>query len=195
MTDFNQAFKITMHNECGFSDNIHDRGGETWRGIARNFWPKWPGWPIIDAIRLQHPANINEALENAADLEPLVLAFYKTAFWDTLLLTSLDDQQIANQLFDISVNMGTGIAARFLQEAVNTFPGNALTVDGEVGSLTISAANKANPEALYNKINELRAQRYEHIIAEDPSQAVFRKSWFSRIKPYDTSETNTQVIA
>jgi lysozyme family protein len=40
MTDFNQAFKITMNNEGGFSDNVNDRGGETWRGIARNFWPK-----------------------------------------------------------------------------------------------------------------------------------------------------------
>jgi lysozyme family protein len=194
MTDFNQAFKITTDNEGGFSHNANDLGGETWRGIARNFWPKWPGWPIIDTIIQQHPVNINEALGNDADLEQLALAFYKTEFWDTLLLTSLNNQQIANQLFDISVNMGTGIAARFLQEAINTFPGNALTVDGEVGPLTIGAANKADPETLYNKINALRTQRYDQIIAANPSQAVFRHSWLSRIKPYDINETSTQAI-
>jgi lysozyme family protein len=195
MTDFNQAFKITMNNEGGFSDNVNDHGGETWRGIARKFWPKWPGWPIIDTIMLQHPANVNEALENDADLQPLVLTFYETEFWNKLLLASLDNQQIANQLFDISVNMGTGIAAHFLQVAVNTFPGNAITVDGEVGALTIGAANRVDPEALYNKINELRSQRYEQIIAANPSQAVFRNSWFSRIKPYNTNETSTLATA
>ena len=47
--------------------------------------------------------------------------------------------------------------------------------------------------ALYNKVNELRAQRYEQIIAANPSQAVFKNSWLSRIKPNQSNEMNTSV--
>ncbi len=184
MAQFNQAFEITMGNEGGYSNNPNDHGGETWKGIARNFWPSWAGWNIVDEIKAQKPTNLNSALSGSTELQSLVLAFYKQNFWDTESLDSLNNQQTANQLFDAAVNMGTAVAARFLQEAVNSINPNTLVVDAQVGPKTIAAANLQNPEALYNAVCTLRKQRYQQIIAANPSQAVFENSWFNRIKPY-----------
>lgn len=186
MTDFNEAYKITMSYEGGYADNPNDHGGETWRGIARNFWPNWPGWEIVDHIHAQHPANLNQALKDNIQLEPMVMAFYQIEFWDSLSLTAVNYQKIANQLFDISVNMGTAMAARLLQTAINTFTNNSLKVDEIIGANTIAATNSMDQKALYNKINEFRKGQYEQIIINNPSQAIFKDNWFSRINHLET---------
>ncbi len=184
MAQFSPAFQITMGNEGGYANNPNDSGGETYKGIARNYWPSWQGWPTVDAAVANNPSQINSTLQANASLQAQVQAFYKTNFWDTEDLDALNDQQTANQLFDTAVNMGTGTASKFLQEAVNSLRPGALVVDGMVGPLTIAAANSEPAEALYNAICALRKARYESIIANNPSQEQFANSWFSRMPPY-----------
>ena len=186
MANFIQAFNITMGNEGGYANNPNDSGGETYAGVARNYWPQWSGWPLVDQIVAQHPANLNAALRANSSLQASVQAFYQQNFWNVVSLGTLNSQQVANQLFDTAVNMGTGIAALFLQEAINALKPGTVTVDRQVGPLTIAAANAANPETLYNQIIALRKQRYLGIIAANPSQAQFENSWMSRLTPFNS---------
>lgn len=74
---FKLAYAATMKNEGGYANNPHDRGGETWRGIARNFWGSWPGWKTVDEIKSQKPTSLNLALQKSEALDDLVLKFYK----------------------------------------------------------------------------------------------------------------------
>jgi lysozyme family protein len=185
MAIFIQAFKITMGNEGGYANNPNDHGGETYAGVARNFWPKWSGWPIVDQIVGQRPANLNAQLQGNSNLQAAVESFYQENFWDSVGLSALQSQQLANQLFDTAVNMGTGMAARFLQEAINALKPNTVTVDGQVGPHTIEAANAANVETLYDEVIALRRGRYLAIIQNNPSQAQFERSWFSRLTPFN----------
>src|ERR1700755_118485 len=106
MADFLPAFNITMENEGGYANNPNDSGGETWRGIARNYWPKWSGWPIVDQIVATNPPDLNQALFADASLNTMVEEFCQQNFWDTESLSDINCQQTANQLFDIAVNMG-----------------------------------------------------------------------------------------
>lgn len=188
MANFQPAYNITMGNEGGYANNPHDSGGETWCGVARNFWPKWSGWAIVDQIKATNPPNLNQALRANATLTTQVEQFYQQNFWNPVGLTSINCQQTANQLFDIAVNMGTGTACRMLQQAINTLKPGAVAVDGSVGPMTIAAANGQQAEALYNALCSVRKQRYEAIIAANPSQAIFQKSWFSRITPWNPAE-------
>ena len=190
MANFQPAFDITMENEGGYANNPNDSGGETWRGIARNYWPHWSGWPIIDQTVATNPENLNQTLFANASLNAMVEQFYQENFWDTAGLPGINCQQTANQLFDIAVNMGTGVAGKILQEAINTLRSDQIAVDGMVGSITIMAANSLNNEALYNAVCALRKQHYESIVAANPSQAVFEHSWFSRITPWNPSAAN-----
>lgn len=185
MADFKEAYRITMQNEGGYANDPLDRGGETWRGITRTFWPQWRGWAIVDKIKLANPDNLNQALANDIELDAQILQFYKRNYWDVIKLDSIKSQQVANQLFDIAVNMGVGRASKFLQSAIVP----AVLVDSIIGPVTLTGANEMEPKVLYDAINNLRAQKYNQIIAANPSQARFRKSWFSRIKPFDSSST------
>src|SRR5512141_1451174 len=117
MADFKTAYKLTMVVEGDYANDPHDRGGETWRGIARKMHPDAAIWSVVDEYKSKpgFPGN----LKAAAGLEELVWLFYKKEFWDCLRLDDINDQRISNELFDTSVNMGQGIAATFLQRALN----------------------------------------------------------------------------
>ena len=193
---FSEAYQITMQNEGGYADNVHDNGGETWKGVARNKWPRWPGWGIVDTIKTGnpeaarealdgHPGSLNQALYASATLETYVQSFYRVNFWDDILLGKLSDQQIADQLFDTAVNMGTGMACWFLKKAIHLFIGGAVTDDFAMDSETILSANKLDAESLYNQIISERRIFYESLIKSDPDKYErFRNSWMSRITPY-----------
>jgi lysozyme family protein len=184
---FKNAYQATMKNEGGYANDPNDHGGETWRGIARNFWGSWPGWTIVDEIKSQRPVSLNSTLAASAPLNGLVMDFYKQNFWDPLKLDLINSNQVALQLFDISVNSGTSRGAKMLQQAINLFRAtDPVAVDGKIGPASLAAANALGHEALYNQINTLRATFYEGIITKDPTQERFRRSWFSRILPFQT---------
>jgi len=186
MAKFSEAYAETMSAEGGYAFNPADKGGETYKGIARKYNPTWKGWPILDAIKPHTPANINKVAGSNPTLQEYVKAFYHVNYWDINKLGDIIDQQLANNVFDFGVNAGTKTAAKMLQRAYN-YVTTELTVDGIIGSKTMIAINGASAEVIYNKFNDFRRQFYDAIIARDPSQAQFRKSWYSRIKPHKKS--------
>lgn len=177
MANFNEAYKLTGHNEGGYADNHSDKGGETVQGIARNFWPNWPGWNTIDQVKPGKTIEqINRYLNSSALFQEMVFNFYRDNFWDVNKLDLINDQQIANSVYDFGVNSGTGRAAKYLQKVAGTTP------DGIIGNKTIAAINNADAETLYEDYNDLRRAFYNSIAIGD--QKEFLHSWLSRLTPY-----------
>lgn len=185
MAKFEIAESITGRNEGGYANNKADKGGETYAGIARNHWPKWEGWEYIDHIKAQlgtSAKTINLYASKDMAVVTLVSDFYKQNFWDVMKLDLVNDQQLANSVYDFGVNSGTVRSAKFLQQAVNNVCGVGLTVDGQIGNKTITEVNKHDAESIYNVFDKLREEFYRSIAKG--SQAQFLKSWLSRLKPY-----------
>ena len=114
MANFLIAYKKTGGWEGGWNHVANDRGGETYKGIARKFWPKWAGWKIVDSKKpLKHGAMIKDEA-----LEKLVLDFYKKQFWDVVSGDDIEDQSIANTLYDFGVNAGHGRSVQNIQEVL-----------------------------------------------------------------------------
>lgn len=179
MAKFEDAYKITERNEGGYANNKADHGGETYAGIARNFWPNWSGWMIIDkakSVSKTAPLINQYAKDNGIDAH--VSKFYKTNFWDALKLDLINDQQVANNIYDFGVNSGTVKAAKTLQRVLK------ITDDGIIGNQTINASNAMQADDLHNAYNGARIEFYNQLAARDASQKQFLKSWLSRIKPY-----------
>jgi len=185
MADFEIAFKITGGHEGGYANNQNDRGGETYKGIARKFFPAWKGWTVIDGYKSH--TNFPAILEHDANLQQEIRNFFKENFWDELSLDATKDQAVATELYDTGVNCGTGTAAIFLQRVLNVTNRNAkdyqdLRVDGKIGPTTISILNNhKNPKQVLKLLNCLQGVKYIDICEHNPSQETFMNSWTSRI--------------
>lgn len=189
MADFYQAFQITMGNEGGYTNDPDDVGGETYKGVARNYHPNWKGWSIIDGHR--DSATFKKDLADDEDLQQLVKDFYKSNFWDVNLLDKISSQNIANEMFDTGVNMGVSRSAKFLQQALNYLNKNEslfddLVDDGKIGGKTLSALNiildNGEEKLLYKILNVLQANHYLEYMTKSPTQEKFARGWFSRVE-------------
>jgi len=70
-----------------------------------------------------------------------VKAFYKENYWDKFLGDEINSQEIADEIFDTSVNMGVERAVKFLQKALNYLNRDELlylnlVVDGSIENNT-----------------------------------------------------------
>lgn len=190
MADFKVAHALTAQKEGGYANDGTDRGGRTMWGIAHKANPNWEGWPRLMTIIKRVGENAT-AINREANSDPVLKEMrdrlYKRNYWDVNKLDQVKSQAIANELFDTGVNMGIGVAARMLQEALNLCNKNQIAypdiaVDGMIGPATLSTLNnKANEMAVLNTLNMLQGERYLNIMRNDKKQEKFWQSWLSRV--------------
>ena len=188
MAAFEQSYAITSAHEGGYANDPLDRGGETYRGIARVHHPDWTGWQRIDAARRR--AGFPARLDADAELQAAVSAFYKANFWDRFEGDRLPDQTVADELYDTAVNMGVRRAVRFLQSSLNLLNRDQrdfadLIVDGWFGTKTLDALaalldKDGSSDALVKLMNIQQGARYVEIMVGDPSQERFARGWIKR---------------
>ena len=188
MADFQTAHKKTMGYEGGYSNNPgSDHGGETYKGISRVYWPAWQGWRTIDQVKSQITAQplydtnsyflwvrfLDKTLADNASLQHQVLNFYEANFWNPDQLGYVNDQNVANWLYNHAVNAG-GRGVMWMQEAAG------VAVDGVVGAKTLAAINTCDPVALIEKAKVIAIKYRLAKVAADPSQRQFLHSWLIR---------------
>ncbi len=156
---FEIALQFVLEHEGELSNHPYDRGGLTYRGIARNAWPQWEGWKYID--RGETPP-----------LE-LVRKFYYENFWVPLKCDSLPPP-IAIFLFDSAVGSGHILPTRWLQRAIGAKD------DGIVGNETIRKAQQTAPQAVVDSMLRRRILLYANIVRYDKRQNVFLAGWLRR---------------
>ncbi|MBN1187017.1 MAG: hypothetical protein JXB49_32365 [Bacteroidales bacterium] len=185
MANFKEAYNKTMGHEGGYANNPFDKGGETYKGIARKYHPEWDGWLIIDAYKANSDLKTNRVIDDP-ELDELVYDFYQDKFWSSNRLDEITNQLIANELFDTGVNVGREKAARMLQIALNVLNRNErdyhdIKVDGIIGPDTIRLTNAyPRPEVLLKTLNGIQFSHYMAICQYDPSQEVFFQGWLKR---------------
>ena len=195
ISDFEQAYKITLSHEGGYSNDPNDNGGETIFGIARKKQPNWKGWVLVDSKK-------GSGFPQNALTDPTIISatkeFYKKEFWDINRLGEID-QLIASELFDTGVNQGTGTAAKYLQEALNLLNNNGshfpdIVIDGGIGDGTMrtytsyintyitfkSRTKEKNINILLKAINGLQFYKYREIAKNNPTQEQYFYGWVSR---------------
>lgn len=148
-----------------YTNHKADRGGPTKYGVTQATLSRW----------LKAPATPEQVKALTLDaVKPIYKAFYANAVRFDDLPPGLD-----YLAFDLAVNSGQKRAADFLQDILN------ITVDGYIGPATIRAAWAAfnrDRKAIVNAYVDRRERFLAGIIANDPSQAVFRKGWFNRTR-------------
>ena len=121
-------------------------------------------------------------------LDRLTRALYKVRFWDVLKLDDLRDQRISEELFDTAVNQGPGVAARYLQEALNLLNRDEadypdISEDGIIGPITLGLVNRhRRPFNIYITLNGLQFELYKNLAENDPTQEKFFNGWLNRVR-------------
>lgn len=182
--EFKQAYDIVMKHEGGYVNDKTDRGGETYKGVARKFHGTWTGWKIIDDMKTK--SGFPKSLDSNTTLQSYVRSFYKEKFWDSNKIGYINNSSIQLELFDTGVNMGTSRAAKFFQEALNLCNRNQqdypdIKVDGDIGRGTLSAYNRSRPASVFKTMNLLQGELYMNIIRRSPSQEKFFNGWLNRV--------------
>ena len=174
--DINILIDKVIEREGGFSDHPADRGGPT-------------RWGVTEAVARAHGY--------AGDMRHFpredAVAIYKRNYW---LRPGFDQiarraPQIAAELFDAGINMGTGTATGFLQRALNALNRNGrdykdISVDRIIGRETLGALDvflrkrgTKGEAVLLKAIEALQGARYIELAETRPANQAFLYGWLA----------------
>ena len=164
MADFNPAFERMIHDEGGYqlTDIAGDRGGQTYAGIARKMNPDWTGWSLVDRR------------EFGASLTAMVRDFYRAKFWTPIRGDEINEQAIAESIFNFAVNTGVGPAVKIAQLIAGATP------DGAIGSKTLELLNQCTGKGFVASYALAKIRRYSDICNRDRGQSKFLLGWINR---------------
>jgi lysozyme family protein len=172
MADFVPAVTITLKNEGGFYHN-QVTGEIVNYGVTLKFVQSSGYKPDADEDFIRG-LDMAEASQ-----------IYQTYFWNPHHIGSIEDQDLANKVFDLTVNMGPGDANHpgalpLLQSAVNAC-GGACAVDGVLGPISIGQINALAPAMLLAQYKQMVAQRYTEIATANAELASDLSGWLTRL--------------
>ena len=195
---FETAYAPLRGCEDGWCTDPGDAGGETYGGIARNFYSNWQGWAIIDAAKShtsfrQGASAFSRHLAGIPGLADLVTEWFRVEWWNRMGLAQFP-QAVANEIFEQSVNLGRGGAGKYLQRLCNALNYNKFTgqrlfedlkEDGAVGAKTLGAlstllAKRTSVESVVHALNCMQGAHYVGLGAKNYEHRLFVDGWMSR---------------
>lgn len=177
MANFDEAYAYIAKNEGGLVDNPHDNGGITNHGISLRFLR------AVEPARLK-AYGIYDIEPNADTIRGLrpetAKAIYRGEFWERAPFEKILNQDVANYIFDMAVNMGIAPAIKCAQRATwAVMCKRVLADDGILGEKTISMLRQCG-FLLLPAMRSERAGYYRLAVKQSPDDAVFLDGWLNR---------------
>lgn len=172
MAHFLQALQIVLAHEGGYGNDPNDPGGETYKGIARNMNGDWSGWLQIDQCK--HLPGFPGNLEKDAGLQSGVADFYQHNFWNTISGDQIENQSVAESIFDFGVNVGAKKSASLAQKVVGA------SVDGIIGVDSLKQMNAFDPNLFLAAFAIEKIGYYIAVIKKRPASKVYFYGWVCR---------------
>lgn len=154
MADSKISIEKTLVNEGGYVNNPNDSGGPTKYGITQRDLP-------------------GEDIENLTPER--ATAYYVENYWKAFY-SQIENQSIADKLFDMGVLFGVGTAVKLIQTVLSLVP-----VDGDFGPHTLSATNLADPTSLLQAFKTALVSHAVGIANAQPKDRIFLSGWIRRI--------------
>ena len=172
MANFKEAFDLMIIHEGGYVNDPLDGGGETLMGISRNNFPSWEGWKVVDNAKILSgfPLSLNKDIK----LQGLILSFYKENFWNPIKGDLINNQKVANSIFDFAVNAGIGTSVKLAQRVVG------VDDDGIIGKGSIEAINSFDAELFIPLFTIAKVKRYIEICKKKETNKKFFFGWIDR---------------
>ena len=171
---FREAYEYVREFEGNYVNISLDRGGETYGGITRKYNPEWYGWRYVD----KYP-NIRHTFVPEAEF--WVMDHYLT-IWVKEGFYKLENQQVANYLFDMRVHLSKYRAIKLLNSQGIETSDESEWVPDDRWEWTDSKWVKISINNIdLEKLSEVRKRYYLGIVKRSPHQKIFIKGWLKRI--------------
>lgn len=181
MANFETALKVVINYEGGYVNDPVDKGGETYKGIARNFSKNWAGWAVIDNYKKRNGVIKRGTVLNDAVLDKMVSDFYFVNKWMPSNAAYIQNQTVANFVFDMYVNHGK--AGVLVNQAVNAASGQkVLQETNSITQDTIRQIN-ANPANIYQSLIQVRTNYFKSL----DTFWKFGTGWLARITKFPSN--------
>jgi len=164
MAKFDQYFPRILDSEGRVYENVPgDSGGCTHYGL------------ILDDVK-SFFKKLDATCEDVKSLtEDDAFKMYKSLYWDKFFADEILNQSVAEYAVDGAINQGVRLISKYVQEIVG------IAVDGVVGKNTVDAINAHDQKDLFDRLKQKRINRYNEIVANNPSQQKFLKGWMNRV--------------
>jgi lysozyme family protein len=156
--NFRPSLAAVLIHEGGYVNDPQDPGGATNRGITQHVYDDWRRSQGLD------PRSVRSLEQSEIE------AIYRKLYWNACRCDDLPSG-VDYCVFDFAVNSGASRAARYLQRAVE------VAEDGQIGPMTIAAANK---EPVCETIAAINSARL-FFLSQLPTFARFGKGWTTRV--------------
>jgi len=164
--NFDTCMTMLLAHEGGYVNDSRDSGGMTNLGVTKAVYDEFYGGDATEEVM--------KALTKHD-----VIPIYRRNYWDRCRCPDLPNG-VDWAVFDLSVNSGTGRAARLLQRAVGA------EEDGSIGPLTLMKVKGLDSTSINNRIAVYREEFYRSLSNFD----VFGRGWLRR-----NDETRKQALA
>lgn len=162
--------------EGGYVNHPADRGGPT-------------RWGITQAVARTH----GYAGDMRAFPRHDAVAIYRRLYWQRPRFDAVAQilPAIGAEMFDTGINMGPGVAARFLQRALNALNRNQrdypdIAVDGAIGPRTLDALRgyvrargDRGERVLMREVEALQGEHYIALAEQRPANEAFLYGWLA----------------
>lgn len=176
MSDFESAVNYVLRHEGGLSENPYDKGGTTNFGISLRFLKNLPEenrkrYGIFEEVSEQTIRDLT--LDQAKKI-------YRGEFWEQAPFEKIGNQDHANYIFDMAINMGVAPAIKCVQRACwAVMRKRDLIDDGILGSKTLDAIQRCG-FLVAPAMRSERAGYYRVLVAQDEQQKQFIQGWLNR---------------
>lgn len=161
---FDRALAHVLRMEGGYTNDPHDPGGPTNRGITLATFARH----MREELDAANRESLVERLRRIDDAT--VRAIYSACYWTPSRAAELP-APLALMHFDAAVNHGVAGAARLLQIALE------VDVDGEIGPITLAAARRWRSDHALAAYAAARRKRYRAL----PHFWRFGRGWLARV--------------
>ena len=101
---------------------------------------------------------------------------YDISYCQPLCIAEISNQDIANKVLSLGVNLGVERASKMLQSAVRVNP------DGHVGVETLLALSSAEPVDVLARLRAEAESYYVQLVAADPDKEQYLAGWLRRAR-------------
>jgi lysozyme family protein len=188
MSDFELAVAKTIANEgCDkYTEILGDKGGATKYGISLRFLLYVFDNKKYD-LKIAGDASLFSKRPDRYTVEMITLDqakfIYKKYFWDANRYGEIEDQEIADKVFDMAVLMGAPQANKIFQKQLDD--GSELEFDGIIGCKTLYMINdhhcKQRQTEILGWIIDDYIKHFIFICNKDKSQSKFLLGWLNRV--------------